>query len=108
MNIVNEISKFSKKIGVFFSKYKFDFIFIIGDRYEAHLLASISNIYNLPVIHVHGGEITEDLMTINFGILLLNYPQFISLPIKFIKKESYKWESQKKMFFVQVRQQLIF
>ena len=59
ISIINEMSGFSKIIGKFFSKYKFDFIFLIGDRYEAHLIASISNIYNLPVVHIHGGEITE-------------------------------------------------
>ncbi len=58
-NIVNEISKFSKIIGKYLSKYKFDYIFIIGDRYEAHLIASIANIYNLPVVHIHGGEVTQ-------------------------------------------------
>ena len=59
ISIIKEMSGFSKIIGKFLSKYKFDFIFLIGDRYEAHLIASISNIYNLPVVHIHGGEITE-------------------------------------------------
>jgi len=58
-NIVDEISKFSKIVGKYLSNYKFDFIFIIGDRYEAHLIASIANVYNLPVVHIHGGEVTE-------------------------------------------------
>lgn len=59
LNLVREISDFSKIVGKLFSKFKFNYIFLIGDRYEAHLIASIANIYNLPVVHVHGGEITE-------------------------------------------------
>tara|TARA_B100001059_G_C17773193_1_gene549689 strand:- start:255 stop:1415 length:1161 start_codon:yes stop_codon:yes gene_type:complete len=58
-NIVNEISNFSKIVGSIFDKKLFDFIFIIGDRYEANIIATIANIYNIPIIHVHGGEITE-------------------------------------------------
>ncbi len=58
-NIVNEISNFSKIVGSILDKNLFDYILIIGDRYEANIIATIANIYNIPIIHVHGGEITE-------------------------------------------------
>ena len=36
-----------------------DFLVILGDRYEMLSLASSALIFNLPIVHIHGGEITE-------------------------------------------------
>src|SRR3972149_966419 len=47
------------EIANFFKKYTFDFVCILGDRYE--LLAIVSNaiLHKKPIIHIHGGEVTE-------------------------------------------------
>lgn len=42
-----------------FSRMKPDSIVILGDRYEMLSVASAAVIFNIPIIHLHGGEITE-------------------------------------------------
>lgn len=41
------------------NKYSFDMIVILGDRYEMLCVAEAACIYHIPIIHLHGGEITE-------------------------------------------------
>ena len=36
-----------------------DYLLILGDRYEMLSVASASIIFRIPVIHLHGGEVTE-------------------------------------------------
>ena len=32
---------------------------VLGDRFELLVIAIISIIYGIPIVHIHGGEITE-------------------------------------------------
>ena len=61
-NISNSLSKAHKKIGEIFQKFSFDFVCVIGDRFEK--LAEVSNavLYNKPIIHIFGGERTEGVI----------------------------------------------
>lgn len=36
-----------------------DFLVILGDRYEMLAVASSALIFNIPILHIHGGEVTE-------------------------------------------------
>lgn len=36
-----------------------DFLIILGDRYEALAMAQVALVMHVPVIHIHGGEVTE-------------------------------------------------
>jgi len=42
-----------------FARLSPDAIVILGDRYEMLSVASSAAIFNIPIIHLHGGEITE-------------------------------------------------
>ena len=42
-----------------FEALKPDMVMILGDRYEMLMVASAALIFRIPVIHLHGGEITE-------------------------------------------------
>lgn len=42
-----------------FKRLKPDAIIILGDRYEMLSIASAAAIFTIPIIHLHGGEITE-------------------------------------------------
>lgn len=42
-----------------FESLKPDLVVILGDRYEALAAASAAVVFNIPVAHLHGGEITE-------------------------------------------------
>ena len=48
-----------KKGGILLKENKPDFILVLGDRYEI-LSCGISSIqFNIPIIHIHGGEVTN-------------------------------------------------
>ncbi|WP_368506595.1 MULTISPECIES: UDP-N-acetylglucosamine 2-epimerase [unclassified Tamlana] len=42
-----------------FAELNPDLLFILGDRYEMLSVASSALIFNIPIAHIHGGEITE-------------------------------------------------
>jgi len=65
----NTSSSLSKSLGIatmelsqIFQKYNFDYVCVLGDRYE--LLSIISNaiLYKRPIVHIGGGESTQGLI----------------------------------------------
>ncbi len=42
-----------------FYKLKPDVILLLGDRFETHAAATCAMLMNIPIAHIHGGEITE-------------------------------------------------
>ena len=42
-----------------FKKLNSDILLLLGDRFEAHAAATTALLMNIPIAHVHGGEITE-------------------------------------------------
>ena len=42
----------------YFSKYKIDLVFLTGDRFEILPVALNCLFKNIPLIHLHGGELT--------------------------------------------------
>tara|TARA_B100001057_G_scaffold499985_1_gene612832 strand:+ start:13866 stop:15017 length:1152 start_codon:yes stop_codon:yes gene_type:complete len=58
-DIANNISKSIKEFSKFFEKDNSDLVILLGDRYES-LGVAISCIFaRKPILHIHGGEITE-------------------------------------------------
>ena len=58
-HLVNELSKLLKKYNNLLSKIKPDYIFIVGDRYEAFAMAIVCNFLNIKIIHIAGGDVTK-------------------------------------------------
>jgi GDP/UDP-N,N'-diacetylbacillosamine 2-epimerase (hydrolysing) len=61
----NEVS-ITKSLGIatsqladIFEKFTFDFVCVLGDRYELLSIVTAAIIYKKPIIHLHGGEKTE-------------------------------------------------
>ncbi|HEP1813311.1 TPA: UDP-N-acetylglucosamine 2-epimerase (hydrolyzing) [Streptococcus suis] len=52
--------------GTYFENYKFDLLIILGDRYEMMAVAIAAAMQGIPILHLHGGEVT-------YG----NYDEFI-------------------------------
>lgn len=50
------------QISQVFSIYKPDFLILLGDRHELFILAIAALMYKVPIIHLHGGEITEGVI----------------------------------------------
>jgi len=42
-----------------FKQLNSDIVLLLGDRFEAHAAATTALLMNIPIAHVHGGEITE-------------------------------------------------
>lgn len=45
-----------------FNTYKPDFIVLLGDRYELFIMAIAALLYQVPIIHLHGGENTTGVI----------------------------------------------
>ena len=54
------------EFGQYFEKNRYDLVLILGDRYEIFSVAIAAAMQHLPILHLHGGEIT-----------LSNYDEFI-------------------------------
>lgn len=50
------------QINNLFTKHKFDYVCVLGDRFEKMAVVNNAIIYNKPIIHLHGGEITEGVI----------------------------------------------
>lgn len=63
-----------------FDRLKPDYLVILGDRYEMLAFATAANIFKVPIIHLHGGEITEGAYDDSFrhAISKLSYLHFAS------------------------------
>jgi len=45
--------------GDYFQEKKFDLVILLGDRYETLSIASAAVVSGIPIVHLHGGEVTE-------------------------------------------------
>lgn len=64
--ILNSMSICLQEFGKYFNDNKYDLLIILGDRYEMLMVAIAAAMNNIPILHLHGGEIT-----------LGNYDEFI-------------------------------
>lgn len=47
------------KFGLSYQRARPDIVLVLGDRYEMHAAALAALPFNIPVAHIHGGELTE-------------------------------------------------
>lgn len=66
--------------GAYFHKERPDMVVLLGDRYEILAVAMAATLCNIPIAHIHGGEITEGAMDDGFrhAITKLSYLHFTS------------------------------
>ena len=57
-----------------------DIVVVLGDRYEAFAAAQSATIMNIPVAHLHGGEVTEGAVdeSLRHAITKLSHLHFVS------------------------------
>lgn len=63
---INIMAEVLREFGQFFAKHRYDLLIILGDRYEIYSVAIAAAMQHIPILHLHGGEIT-----------LANYDEFI-------------------------------
>lgn len=83
--IIKSMSIALEEFGNYFEKNKYNLLIILGDRYEMLSIAIAAAMNKIPILHIHGGEIT-----------LGNYDEFIRHSITkmaqfhFTSTETYK------------------
>ena len=80
LHINNLISLCIKKFSEFVEKQKPDIVLILGDRYEIFGIATACMFHNIPIAHIHGGEVTFGAIddTIRHCITKMSYLHFTS------------------------------
>ena len=61
-SLVSSVGDGLKRISRIFFTYKPDYIILLGDRYELFIMAIAALLYQVPIIHLHGGELTEGVI----------------------------------------------
>ena len=63
-----------------FTRLQPDVVLLLGDRYETHAAATTAMLMNIPIAHIHGGEITEGAVDeqIRHSITKMSYLHFTS------------------------------
>lgn len=63
-----------------FNRLKPDVVLLLGDRYETHAAATTAMLMNIPIAHIHGGEVTEGAVDeqIRHAITKMSYLHFTS------------------------------
>ena len=61
-----------------FDRLQPDVVLLLGDRYETHAAATAALLMNIPIAHIHGGEITEGAVDeqIRHSITKMSYLHF--------------------------------
>lgn len=88
MNLVSDVPKeicvcMSKEIdglAKVFHNADLDLLVLLGDRYETLMAAVVATMFNVPIAHIHGGEITEGAMddAIRHSITKMSHLHFAS------------------------------
>ena len=84
-----------------FKKLQPDLIVILGDRYEIFSAAAAAMIMNIPIAHIHGGEVTEGAYdeAIRHSISKMAHIHFVAAP-EYRKRVIQLGENPKSVFMV--------
>lgn len=79
-NIPTFISGAINKLTKIFVNIRPDIILLLGDRYEIFAAATCATSLNIPIAHIHGGEITEGSMdnVMRHAITKMSHLHFVS------------------------------
>ena len=95
----NQIAEYLTKFSKIFKKEKYDFLILIGDRFES-VAASISAIsFGIPIIHFHGGEITEGSIDNQYRHAITKLSNFHLVTHEDYKKRVIQMGKEKKKTF---------
>lgn len=78
--VSNSIGLGVGKFGVIFDKLQPDFILVLGDRFEIFAAVIAAYVALIPIIHLHGGELTEGAFDDAFrhSITKMSYMHFVA------------------------------
>ena len=87
------------KISKIFSTHKFDFVCVIGDRFEKMAVVNNAIIFNKPIIHLHGGEVTEGVIDNQIRNMISKASHIHFVICEQYKKKLIKMGEKKDMIF---------
>ena len=81
-DVIHSMSIGLKGFSDSFNKLQPDLIVILGDRYEIFAVATAAMIMNIPIAHIHGGEVTEGAYdeAIRHAISKMAHMPFVAAP----------------------------
>ena len=87
------------KVSHAFERLKPDLVLLLGDRFETHAAASSALLLNIPIAHIHGGELSEGAIDeqLRHSITKMSHIHFCS-----IEEGLSKWEKTQKMYLITV------
>ena len=79
-SIVKSTAKATSLLSDSFDRLQPDVVLLLGDRYETHAAATAAMLMNIPISHIHGGEVTEGAVDeqIRHSITKMSYLHFCS------------------------------
>ena len=98
--ISSSLSFILKKSNSFLQKNKPDIMFLVGDRYETFCVGFACLILNIPIAHIHGGELTEGSYDDNLRHALTKFSHFHFVSNNVFKKRVIQLGEQPKNVFV--------
>ena len=99
-DISNSLSLIIKKSNLYLEKNKPDLMILVGDRYETFCIGLTCLILNIPIAHIHGGEVTEGSYDDNFRHSLTKFSHFHFVSNKTFKKRVIQLGEQPRNVFV--------
>jgi len=99
--ICNSISTGLQKFSKLFNKMMPDFLIVLGDRYELWAACMVAVIHNIPIVHIHGGEVTAGAIDdpIRHSITKMSVFHFASVDL-YAKRIIQMGENPKNVFCV--------
>ena len=81
-NVTKAVAEATRQCGIIFAKERYDAIIVLGDRYELLGFCSAAVVCRIPIIHIHGGEISEGAIDdkIRHAITKMSSIHFPSIP----------------------------
>jgi GDP/UDP-N,N'-diacetylbacillosamine 2-epimerase (hydrolysing) len=99
-DITGALSVILKKSNLYLKKDKPDLMVLVGDRYETFCIGLTCLIMNIPVAHIHGGEVTEGSYDDNFRHALTKFSHFHFVSNKTFKRRVIQLGEQPKNVFI--------
>ena len=100
-DIIHSMSIGLKGFSNSYKKLQPDLIVVLGDRYEIFVAAAAAMISNIPIAHIHGGEVTEGAYdeAIRHSISKMAHLHFVAAP-EYRKRVIQLGENPKSVFMV--------
>ena len=101
IGVVNQMSLAMSGFAKTYNKLKPDLLIILGDRYEIFCAAVVATVYNIPIAHIHGGEVTKGSIDNSFrhSITQMSNFHFVATRRSILKVAQLK-DSKKNIFHV--------